>query len=228
MKFILKHLRILVAAVVVVVMVAICGIVILSSYNSFKAADDKYNENDLLVRSTVEPAPKRIAINDKFVSYKADGSVKSTKSNLKNKFTAWADDLTKEQNIALEGEGKTGSYIPNSVDKVELNLTVDKLTFVDIDFVISSGYANNDNFDTEDILGNVNFKVNNNTIEGGNIVLKNDSEGDVEFHHLVMTGFAIAEGDLSVSVNAISGKTAYMPYVRNISVFANANISFAE
>ena len=226
MKFLLKNLRLIVAITVSVVMVAVCGIVVLTSYQSFKKADDKYNENDLLVRSTVEAAPKKIAINDQFASYKDDGSFKNTKSTLKNKMTVWAEEL--EADADVEGEGKLGSYVSNTATEVGLNLTVSATTFVDIDFVISSGYANNDKFDTEDILGQVNFKVNNNTIEGGNITLRNDSEGDIEFHHLVMTGFAIPEGDLKISVDAISGKQAFMPNVRNISVFANANIAVAE
>ena len=227
-KWILNHLKIVVAAVAVVVMLVVCGLVMLNSYNSFKVADDKYNENDLLVRSTVEAAPKKVAIDDKFASYKDDGAIKSTKSTLKNKLSAFADQLATDTDVELEGEGKLGTYIPNTVGSVSLNLKISKTSFVDIDFVISSGYANQDKFDTEDILSQVNFKVNNNTIEGGNIILKNESEGAAEFHHLVMTGFAIAEGDLKISINAISGKTAYMPLVRNISVFANANLAIAE
>ena len=54
-----------------------------------------------------------------------------------------------------------------------------------------------------------------------------DSDGEIEFHHLVMTGFAIPQGDLVISVNAINGKQAFMPNVRNISVFANATIANA-
>ena len=227
-NFILDHLKIIVGALIGVIMVIVCGLVMLNSYNQFKKDDQAYNDNDLLVRSGVEAAPKKIAINDQFASYKDDGSIKSTKSNLKNKMSAFADELVTDVDVDLEGSGKLGTYIPNTVGSVSLNLTVDKTTFVDIDFVISSGYAGATTFDTEDILGQVNFKVNNNTIEGNNIVLKNDSEGEVEFHHLVMTGFAIPEGDLKISVNAISGKTAYMPNIRNISVFADATIAQAE
>ncbi len=225
MKFILNHLKIIVASVAVFVMLLVCGLVVLTSYNSFKKADQAYNENDLLVRSTVEPAPKKIAINDKFVSYNDNGSVKSKKSSLKNNMTGWADELVADADV--EGEGKLGSYIPGSATSVEFNVTVSETSFVDIDFVISSGYASDTTFNTEDILAQVNFKVNNNTIEGGNITLVNES-GDAEFHHLVMTGFAIAQGDLKISVNAISGKLAYMPLVRNISVFANAQLALAE
>ena len=223
--WILNHLKIVVGITTAVVMLIVCGAVIGTSYLSYVKANKAYDENDLLVRSTVEAAPKKIAINDDFVSYKDDGAVKAKKSKLRNNMTAWAEELVADADV--EGEGKLGSYVSNTATSVEYNLTVDATTFVDIDFVISSGYSNNDKFDTEDILDKVSFKVNNNKIEGGSITLKNE-EGDVEFHHLVMTGFAIAEGDLKISVNAVSGKTAYMPFVRNISVFANANLAVAE
>ena len=224
--WILNHLKIIISAIAVTVVVIVSGLVILNSYNAYKKADEKYNENDLLVRSGVEAAPKKIAIIDDFVSYKNDGSVKKTKSNLKNNLTAFADELEVEGG-EVAGEGKLEAYVTNDATSVGVSLTVDATTFVDIDFVISSAYESATTYNIEDILGSVNFKVNNNTIEGGTITLRNDSDGEIEFHHLVMTGFAIPQGDLVISVNAINGKQAFMPNVRNISVFANAAIANA-
>ena len=226
LTWIINHLRIVIGAIAVVALVIVGVSVMVVSYNKYLAEDKKFNENDLLVRSAVEAAPKNININDKFASYKNDGSLKSTKSKLKNSKTAWADELKTDAEVTLQGQGKTGTYIPNFAGTVSLDLTVSELTFVDIDFVISSSYVSDTTYDTKELLDQVNFKVNNAAIEGKDITLANET-GEVEFHHLVMKGFAIAAGDLKISISTTSAKANYMPAVRNISVFANVEITNA-
>ena len=44
--WILNHLKVIIAAVAVIVVVIVSGFVILNSYSAYKKADEKYNENN--------------------------------------------------------------------------------------------------------------------------------------------------------------------------------------
>ena len=51
------------------------------------------------------------------------------------------------------------------------------------------------------------------------------SEG---WHHLVMVSFALPEGEVSVEMKSVNGKTALMPQLRSMTFFSSAVLSIPE
>jgi len=127
----------------------------------------------------------------------------SFKSSLKNTLDVKNDQLTKEEG------------------KLSITLDLAKTSLVDIDFVIYSIYEPEDPeafYGMEDLLGTVNFIVNGEKMEE-DISLATD----YYYHHLVMKGFALPAGDLSIEVSA---KAELLPEVSNIIVYSNEIVSF--
>ena len=224
LTWILNHLKLVVAVTTAVVTLIVVGCVMLASNAAYKANVKKYDENDLRVRSALEASPRTMRINDDFAKYNEKG-VTSTKSTTKNKFTAFADELIIDTNCSLDGEGKLDTCVVtgSSGGEVALNLTVDKTTFVDIDFVIATTYFDELKKDeTSDILDKVSITVNNATVEGSVRYVKTIESN---YHHLVMTGFAIPAGDLNIKFKTTSATGDAVTGIRNISVFADATIA---
>ena len=235
LNWIVNHLRITLAIVTFTVTVVVIGCVMLGSYQSYQKYEAKYNANDLEIRAKLSAEPKRIDIQDDFVSYKADGSIKSKKSSNKNVYTAWSENLNVQANqddILVTGDSVLDSYVDSLKVEgtVSLNLTLSEKSFVDIVFVVSSEKENTDGDETyygvKDLISNVDFIVNGATMEG-DIDLKNSGNG-VEWHSLVMGGFALPEGELNIQIKNKSGKFDLMPQLRNITLFANAEIGEAQ
>ena len=180
MKWILKHIRLLVIILVVAVTAVIVGVVMLNSYNSYKNYEKKYYQNDLDVRSAAAAAPKVTEINDNF------------KSKYKLTFEINPDDYLKDGNI-------------------NANLNLAEKSFADIDVVFDCEA-------TDNLLANMNIKVNNSLIEEDGIKVANE-----ERHHLVMSNFALPKGDLTVAIEKVSGKT--MPDIKSITLFTNEAVS---
>ena len=231
----LNHLKLILISLTVVVTAAVVGLVMLNSYNAYKEYEKKYDQNDLDIRSIAAAEPKRIDFEDDFVEYKADGAISKTKSKYKNKLTAWAEDLTVEttsEETLVKGDSKLNTYIP-TLEKggtVSYAMTLDNKSFVDIDFVISSELKNDKEdsvvYGVEDLLSSVDFVINGEVMEDV-IALENSGKG-VEWHHLVMAGFALPEGEFTVAIKSKTGMLTSMPEIRNISFFASANISVQE
>ena len=207
MKWILKHLRLFTALVVFGVTFIIVGIVMLVSYTSYKDYEKKYYQNDLEMRSITAAAPKVVEINDNF------------KSQYKTNLTAYAEnmDYTSSQANYAPVEGEE-TYLPSINGKISVMLNLEEKSFVDIDFVINT-------VATDNLLGNVSIKVNNSLIEADGIEVAHEGE-NIEWHHLVMRNFALPQGELSIEFESIKGKTA--PDLKNIAVYANAALSFAQ
>lgn len=207
MKWILKHLRLFTALVVFGITFIIVGITILVSYNSYKDYEKKYYQNDLDTRSDLAAAPKVVEINDNF------------KSKYKTTLTAYVDNMTyttsKTDYAPVTGDE---TYLPSIDGKINVALKLEEKSFVDLDFVINTAA-------TDNLLGNVSIKVNNSLIEEDGIKVEKDGE-NIEWHHLVMRNFALPQGELSIEFESVKGKKA--PDLKNIAVYANAALSYAQ
>lgn len=231
----LNHLKLLLGVVVFGVTFAIVGIVMYKSYTSYQDYEKRFDQNDLAVRSLSPAEPKRIEIEDGFAVYKVDGSLLSTESTYKNHLTVWAEDLvvtSSSEEKLMSGANKLDTYIPN-LDKggtISLTLTIEEKSFFDIDFVISSTLEveNEDEttYGVKDLLTNVGFFVNGERMEE-EIDLENDGLG-VNWHHLVMAGFALPAGDVTIEIKSQSGKNNMMPEVRSIGVFSSEVATIKE
>lgn len=207
MKWILKHLRLFTGIIVFGVTFIIVGIVMLVSYNSYNDYEKKYYQNDLDMRSATAAAPKVVEIDDNF------------KSKYKTNLVAYAEDMTYTTTQAdyatVQGEE---TYLPSINGKISVKLELEEKSFVDLDFVINTAA-------TDNLLGNVSIKVNNSLIEEDGIKVEKDGE-NIEWHHLVMRNFALPQGELSIEFESVKGKKA--PDLKNIAVYANAALSYAQ
>ena len=229
-KWILNHLKTVVAVLAFTITIVIVGSVMLSSYISYKNYEKDYYQKDLNTRAAASAAPTSIDVNDDFVIYNEDGSVKKTLSTLKNNVTAWAKKLTSSDTSKKVVQGKTvvDSYLPalSSGGKVTVTFTLAQKAFVDIDFVVCSNYVEEDKVvTTKKLLSNVNFKVNTQPMDE-NIDLE-VVDNHKQWHHIVMSNFALPKGKINIEISNMAGKEAYMPDIRNISVFSSAAVTLA-
>lgn len=223
----LNNLKWILAVVVLVVTGSVVANNMVSSYNDYKAYESAYNQNDLETRSNAPAAPKSIEIADDFVKY--DGNrVASSKSKYSNETTLWADELNVSTNQA---EYLVDDYIDltEKGGTIALSLSLEEKSFLDIDFVVSSVKETTENDETvygvKDLLTNVDFIVNGETMEE-EIDLEN-SGSDVEWHHLVMSGFALPAGDVTITIKSKSGKSSLMPQLRNVHLFSSQALALA-
>ena len=233
LTWILNHLVLILGVVVLAVTAAVIGSVMYNSYRSYKAYEEKYYQNDLDLRSLSPADPTRIDFEDDFVTYNDDGSIKNTKSTYKNQLTAWAKDMnvkTTQEEKFVQGSSVLDSYIP-TLEKggsISINLLIEEKSFMDLDFVISSEYSKETDegtkYGVDELLNNVSFVINGVTMEE-EINLSNSGNG-IEWHHLVMAGFALPEGHVTIEIKNNSNKGNLMPEVRNISIFTSAVATF--
>lgn len=223
LNWILNHMVLIVGILVFGIALGVGGGAVLKTQTDYQAYEVKYDENDLEVRSMYDAQPKRIEIADDYVSFKDDGSIKSNKSGYKNAINIAPEEFTvtttQENYLAEDG----------SVDLTEkggtiaLKFSLQEKSFVDIAFVISSQNSykenNEDKYGVKDLLSNVNFVINNQTMED-DVDLANSTGEAAEWHQLVMVGFALPAGDVNVSIKSVSGKNAMMPQVKNIAFFS--------
>ena len=231
--FILNHLSLLLGIVVFTVTFIVIGVVILNSYTSYKRYEKNFDKTDLDLRSLSPAEPKLIEIQDDFVTYKEDGSIKKNKSSYKNSLNVWADEFTVSQADALvDGGSVLSTYIPTLTNggSISIVLTIEEKSFVDLDFVISSEYSTTVEEETvygvTDLLSSVDFIINGETMEE-EINLENDGSGP-NWHHLVMAGFALPAGDITIQIKSQSNKGALMPELRNLTVFSSEVASIKE
>ena len=220
----LNHLGLLLGIVVFVVTFAVIGGVMLNSHNAYIEYEKKFNEADLELRSN-SPAQAQ------FIEFQDD-----YKSEYKNKLVLSADELnvTTTQEEYLDGD-----YIDltEKGGSVLIKLSLEERSFVDIDFVISSEYKTEvageegedpiDEYGVKDLLNNVTFIVNGENMEEDDVNLVNSGDGP-EFHHLIMAGFALPEGNVTVEIKSNSGKNALMPQVRAITFYSSAVLTVAS
>ena len=215
--WILNHLKTVLAILVFGITGVIIAVVMMNSYNSYQDYEKKFNQNDLELRSLSAAQPKRIEIED---GYKA----------------AYANKLifdASELNVTTsQAEYLVDDYIDltEKGGSVSVDLSLEEKSFVDIVFTISSSYETTTGEDTEygvkDLLSSVSFVVNGETMEDS-VDLKNSGNGQ-EWHKLVMAGFALPAGDVSVVVKAESNKAKMMPQIQSISFYSSEVLTAIE
>lgn len=221
----LNNLKWIFAVVVLVITGSVIASNMIGSYNDYKAYESAYNENDLEMRSNAPASPKSIEIADDFVTY-SGSNIASTKSKCKYETTIWSDELLV---TTTQAEYLVDDYIDltEKGGTIALTLSLEEKSFVDIDFVISSVRETTENDETvygvKDLLTNVDFIVNGETMEE-EVNLENTGS-EVEWHHLVMSGFALPAGDVTISIKSKNGKASYMPQLRNIHLFSTQALS---
>lgn len=216
LTWILNHLGIILGVIVFVVTFAVIGSVMLNSKKAYDAYEKQFNQTDLEVRSVSAAQPKLIEINDAF------------KSEYKNKLELGIDELNVQ---TTQDEYDMGGYIDltEKGGSISVKLELQEKSFVDIDFEIATEYVKEASGDDEevpgiqDLLSNVQFIVNGETMEEEGIMLDNDS-----WHHLLMISFALPEGDVTVEMKSTSGKNALMPQLKGISFYSSAVLSLAS
>ena len=216
LTWILNHLGIILGVIVFVITFAVIGSVMLNSKKSYEAYEKEFNQTDLEVRSVSAAQPKLIEINDTF------------KSEYKNKLELGINELNVQ---TTQDEYDMGGYIDltEKGGSISVKLELQEKSFVDIDFEIATEYVKEASGDDEevpgiqDLLSNVQFIVNGETMEEEGIMLDNDS-----WHHLLMISFALPEGDVTVEMKSTSGKNALMPQLKGISFYSSAVLSLAS
>lgn len=212
----LNHLGLLLGIVVFAVTFAVIGVTMLNSHNAYIAYEKQFNQTDLEVRSVSAAQPKLIEMNDAF------------KSEYKNKLSFNADELTVS---TTQEEYLNGDYIDltEKGGSISVKLSLEEKSFVDIDFEIATEYVKaasgdeDEEFGIKDLLSNVQFIVNGETMEEEGVGLVEEG-----WHHLVMVSFALPEGEVSVEMKSTSGKTALMPQLKTMTFFSSAVLSIIE
>ena len=231
LNWIINHMVLIVGILVFGVVLGVGGGLVLKTQLDYKTYEAKYDENDLEVRSMYDAQPKTIEIADNYVSYNSDGSIKSSKSSYKNVQNIEPDQFTV---TTEQAEYVTeGGYVDltEKGGKINLKFTLEEKSFVDIVFAISSQNAykadNKDKFGVRDLLSNVNFIVNNQTMED-DVTLVNETGESPEWHHLVMAGFALPAGEVNVAIESVSNKLNMMPQVKNIAFFSTQPLTLVQ
>ena len=212
----LNHLGLLLGIVVFGVTFAIIGVTMLNSHNAYLAYEEQFNQTDLEVRSVSAAQPKLIEMNDEF------------KSEYKNELSLAADEL---KVTTSQSEYLNGDYIDltEKGGTISVKLSLEEKSFVDIDFEIATEYVKaasgdeDEEFGIKDLLSNVQFIVNGETMEEEGVELVEEG-----WHHLVMVSFALPEGEVNVQMKSNSGKNALMPQLKSMTFFSSAVLSIAE
>ena len=221
----LNHLGLLLGIVVFVVTFAVIGGVMLNSHNAYIEYEKKFNEADLELRSN-SPAQAQ------FIEFQDD-----YKSEYKNKLELFADEL---KVTTTQEEYMVEDYIDltSRGGTVSIELSLDERSFVDIDLLLSSEHVTEipaeeegedptEEYGVKDLLNNVTFVVNGENMEEDDVNLLNSGDGP-EFHHLIMGGFALPEGEVTLEIKSNSGKNALMPQIQKISFFSSAVLTVAS
>ena len=231
LDWIINHMVLIVGILVFGIALGVGGGLVLKTQLDYQAYEKKYDENDLEVRSMYDAQPKRIEIADDYVSYNDDGSIKSNKSGYKNAQNITPDQfaVTTEQEEFVAADGYVD--LTTKGGKIALKFTLEEKSFVDIAFVISSQNAykedSKDKYGVKDLLSNVNFVVNNQTMED-DVTLVNENGESPEWHNLVMVGFALPAGEVNVSIQSVSEKVKMMPQVKNIAFFSSQPLTLVQ
>ena len=215
-SWVLDHLKLVFTILTFGITLIVIGLVMLTSYTSYKAYEKKFAQNDLDIRSLSPAQPTSIEIADKF------------KSQFKKRFTFEAGMEELKVTTSPE-EYLTGDYIDltTSGGTISTSLELEEKAFVDIVFTLSSEYKvteeDGDVYGVKDLLSNAGFVVNGEAMEEV-INLENSGPGQ-EWHQLVMSGFALPAGPVNVTISSASGKAAMMPQLKSITFYASQPLS---
>ena len=215
-SWVLDHLKLVFTILTFGITLIVIGLVMLTSYTSYKAYEKKFNQNDLDIRSLSPAQPTSIEIADKF------------KSQFKKRFTFEAG-MEELKVTTSQEEYLTGDYIDltTSGGTISTSLELEEKAFVDIVFTLSSEYKvteeDGDVYGVKDLLSNSGFVVNGEAMEEV-INLENSGPGQ-EWHQLVMSGFALPAGPVNVTISSASGKAAMMPQLKSITFYSSKPLS---
>lgn len=210
-NWVINHQKSALAIVTFGVTLIVIGVTMLTSYTSFKAYEKRHDEADLAFRSEQSPSAKSVQVKSSY------------KSKYGNKLVLNAEDLT----VTTEEEYDETGYIPSlstKGGKIDFTFSIEEKSFVDLDLVIRNPLAEKDNGDPtplEGLLSVVKFSVRGTMMEDEVTLEDND------WCHLVFSGFALAEGDINVSLETLSGKFNYMPDVKSITVYSSVKATLA-
>ena len=212
--WVLDHLKLIFTLLTFGIAFLVIGIVMLSSYMGYQSYEKKFDKDDLEKRSNSPAQPTTIEFADKF------------KSKYRKTFLFDAEDLkvTTSQTEYLVGE-----YIDltQSGGSISASLSLEEKAFVDIVFTVSSEYKttgeDGDIYGVQDLLSNVGFVINGEAMEDV-VDLENSGDG-VEWHKLVMSGFALPAGPVNVTISNASGKAAMMPQLKSIAFYSSKALS---
>ena len=209
-NWILDHLKLVATILIFGITFVVIGLVMLTSYTGYKSYESKFKQNDLDIRSLSPAQPTNTEITDKF------------KSENSKKYSFNADELTV---TTSQEEFLVDDYIDltTSGGTISASLSLEKKAFVDIVFTISSDYKVTENeedvYGIKDLLSNVGFVVNGERME--DVV----DLPDQEWHQLVMSGFALPDGPVNVTISSDSSKKAMMPKIKNITFYSSQPLS---
>ena len=212
--WLLNHLGLILGIVTFTITFAVIGFTMLGSYTSYLAYEKKFDETDLEIRSLSGAQPQYIEIQDNF------------KSEYKNKLVLGASDL---KVTSSQADYLVDDYIDltEKGGKITIKLSLEEKSFVDIDFEISTEYvkkgADEDEFGIKDLISNTQFVVNGETMEEEGIDLIEEG-----WHHLIMAGFALPAGDVTVEVSNVSNKSALLPLLKNVTFFSSQVLEISE
>ena len=215
-SWVLDHLKLVFTILTFGITLIVIGLVMLTSYTSYKAYEKKFNQNDLDIRSLSPAQPTSIEIADKF------------KSQFKKRFTFEAG-MEELKVTTSQQEYLIGDYIDltTSGGTISTSLELEEKSFVDIVFTLSSEYKvteeDGDVYGVKDLLSNSGFVVNGEAMEEV-INLENSGPGQ-EWHQLVMSGFALPAGPVNVTISSASGKAAMMPQLKSITFYSSKPLS---
>ena len=111
-----------------------------------------------------------------------------------------------------------GDY--NTDDTISLALYLDNKSFADIELVVNGKYTTN-------LLANMSIKVNDSLVEDDSVEFgtkpEEGEEAEVEEHHLVLSNFALPEGDFKIEISKLKNAE-----IGNINVYTSAKVALAE
>lgn len=108
----------------------------------------------------------------------------------------------------------------NTDGTISLALYLNTKSFADIELVVNGKYTTN-------LLANMSIKVNDSLVEDDSVEFgtkpEEGEEAEVEEHHVVLSNFALPEGDFKVEISKLKNAE-----IGNINVYTSAKVALAE
>ena len=211
--WVLDHLKLVTTIVVFGVTAIIMAVYLIASYGAYQGYAKEFDKNDLEKRS--QQAAQSLATE----------IVKSYSSPYGKKLSFNADDLNVQTS---QEEYLIGDYIDltTSCGKITTSLSLEQASFVDIVVTVQTEYSvtegDDEVYGVKDLLSNMQVVVNGETMD--DVV---DLPGQ-NWYKLAITGFALPEGDVNVTISSVSGKNKMMPQIKNVTFYSSAALSIVE
>lgn len=211
--WVLDHLKLVVTILVFGITAIVMGVYLISSYGAYQGYVKEFDKADLEKRSQQAALPLATEI------------VKSYSSPYGKKLSFNADELNVQTS---QEEYLIGDYVDltTSGGKITSSLSLEEASFVDIVITVQTEYSvtegDDEIYGVKDLLSNMQVVVNGETMD--DVV---DLPGQ-NWYKLVLSGFAIPEGSVNVSISSASGKNKMMPQIKNITFYSSAALSIAE